>query len=108
MRPPTAATSASALPSFSEARALARNYDVPGSAGSNYLGGSCSNKPHDHADCESGASRARTGDLLGAIQALSQLSYSPALACPGTPERRKQGYSRRGAHMGAGICRCGQ
>ena len=26
----------------------------------------------------SGASRARTGDLLGAIQALSQLSYSPA------------------------------
>jgi hypothetical protein len=27
----------------------------------------------------SGASRARTGDLLGAIQALSQLSYSPAI-----------------------------
>ena len=26
----------------------------------------------------SGASRARTGDLLGAIQALSQLSYGPA------------------------------
>ena len=26
-----------------------------------------------------GASRARTGDLLGAIQALSQLSYSPAI-----------------------------
>ena len=26
-----------------------------------------------------GASRARTGDLLGAIQALSQLSYSPAV-----------------------------
>jgi hypothetical protein len=26
---------------------------------------------------ESGASRTRTGDLLGAIQALSQLSYSP-------------------------------
>jgi hypothetical protein len=26
---------------------------------------------------ENGASRARTGDLLGAIQALSQLSYSP-------------------------------
>ena len=25
-----------------------------------------------------GASRARTGDLLGAIQALSQLSYGPA------------------------------
>jgi hypothetical protein len=25
-----------------------------------------------------GASRTRTGDLLGAIQALSQLSYSPA------------------------------
>jgi hypothetical protein len=27
----------------------------------------------------SGASRARTGDLLGAIQALSQLSYSPVV-----------------------------
>src|SRR4029077_16364392 len=27
-----------------------------------------------------GASRARTGDLLGAIQALSQLSYSPEQA----------------------------
>jgi hypothetical protein len=27
---------------------------------------------------KSGASRTRTGDLLGAIQALSQLSYSPA------------------------------
>ena len=26
---------------------------------------------------ESGARRARTADLLGAIQALSQLSYSP-------------------------------
>ncbi len=26
---------------------------------------------------KNGASRARTGDLLGAIQALSQLSYSP-------------------------------
>ena len=26
-----------------------------------------------------GASRTRTGDLLGAIQALSQLSYSPAV-----------------------------
>ena len=36
-----------------------------------------------------GARRARTADLLGAIQALSQLSYSPAalrLAKPG-PER---------------------
>jgi hypothetical protein len=33
----------------------------------------------------SGASRARTGDLLGAIQALSQLSYSP-------------GRRRRGPH----------
>lgn len=27
---------------------------------------------------QSGASRSRTGDLLGAIQALCQLSYSPA------------------------------
>ena len=30
-------------------------------------------------DFVSGASRTRTGDLLGAIQALSQLSYSPAV-----------------------------
>jgi hypothetical protein len=30
-------------------------------------------------DFASGASRTRTGDLLGAIQALSQLSYSPAV-----------------------------
>jgi hypothetical protein len=31
-----------------------------------------------------GASRTRTGDLLGAIQALSQLSYSPAVGkCSG-------------------------
>src|SRR6478672_827341 len=28
---------------------------------------------------DDGASRTRTGDLLGAIQALSQLSYSPAV-----------------------------
>src|SRR5919197_4714978 len=32
------------------------------------------------AAVSSGASRTRTGDLLGAIQALSQLSYSPARA----------------------------
>jgi hypothetical protein len=31
------------------------------------------------SDFWSGASRTRTGDLLGAIQALSQLSYSPAV-----------------------------
>jgi hypothetical protein len=30
-----------------------------------------------HMDLGDGASRTRTGDLLGAIQALSQLSYSP-------------------------------
>ena len=30
------------------------------------------------SETENGASRARTGDLLGAIQALFQLSYSPA------------------------------
>jgi hypothetical protein len=30
-------------------------------------------------DLVDGASRTRTGDLLGAIQALSQLSYSPAV-----------------------------
>jgi hypothetical protein len=33
-------------------------------------------KPRTASLCD-GASRARTGDLLGAIQALSQLSYSP-------------------------------
>jgi hypothetical protein len=32
----------------------------------------------DGDSCD-GASRTRTGDLLGAIQALSQLSYSPAV-----------------------------
>ena len=31
---------------------------------------------------DSGASRNRTGDLLGAIQALSHLSYSPAAGMP--------------------------
>jgi diguanylate cyclase (GGDEF)-like protein len=35
---------------------------------------------------ESGASRTRTGDLLGAIQALSQLSYSPGWDLPITTE----------------------
>ena len=34
-------------------------------------------EPDGGLDCD-GASRTRTGDLLGAIQALSQLSYSPA------------------------------
>jgi hypothetical protein len=34
-------------------------------------------KPRVSRASRSGASRARTGDLLGAIQALSQLSYSP-------------------------------
>jgi hypothetical protein len=35
----------------------------------------------DPVDCyfTDGASRTRTGDLLGAIQALSQLSYSPCV-----------------------------
>jgi hypothetical protein len=34
-------------------------------------------KPSDLEGFLDGASRTRTGDLLGAIQALSQLSYSP-------------------------------
>ena len=34
-------------------------------------------KPRNCGAFCDGASRARTGDLLGAIQALSQLSYSP-------------------------------
>ena len=37
-------------------------------------------KPRLNRGFSYGASRARTGDLLGAIQALSQLSYSPARA----------------------------
>jgi diguanylate cyclase (GGDEF)-like protein len=49
----------------------------------------------------SGASRTRTGDLLGAIQALSQLSYSPAyggkyvqpVAATGGDRRGGQGYA---------------
>ena len=35
-------------------------------------------KPAVSSGFSNGASRTRTGDLLGAIQALSQLSYSPA------------------------------
>jgi hypothetical protein len=38
--------------------------------------------PHVCGGSPNGASRARTGDLLHAMQALSQLSYSP------TPVRR--------------------
>src|SRR5690348_8065515 len=34
-------------------------------------------RPHSQSNKANGASRTRTGDLLGAIQALSQLSYSP-------------------------------
>src|ERR671916_994962 len=37
-------------------------------------------KPASQLGSSSGASRTRTGDLLGAIQALSQLSYSPVRA----------------------------
>src|SRR6266851_2809423 len=42
-----------------------------------------------------GASRARTGDLLGAIQALSQLSYSPAGAAISRRCARPRECSRR-------------
>ena len=46
-----------------------------------HRGASEANRHHEEGPLcrafESGASRARTGDLLGAIQALSQLSYSP-------------------------------
>jgi aryl-alcohol dehydrogenase-like predicted oxidoreductase len=38
--------------------------------------------PRRSRGSRSGASRTRTGDLLGAIQALSQLSYSPAVRRP--------------------------
>src|SRR5688500_7357784 len=44
----------------------------------------------------SGASRTRTGDLLGAIQALSQLSYSPAQGqCSVGPMAVERVLSRR-------------
>ena len=36
--------------------------------------------PQPRAFCGDGARRTRTADLLGAIQALSQLSYSPGRA----------------------------
>ena len=35
-----------------------------------------------------GAGRDRTGDLLNANQALSQLSYSPSVSTPGTSHDR--------------------
>src|SRR5262249_61886921 len=57
---------------------------------------------------ENGASRTRTGDLLGAIQALSQLSYSPAWElpinmrargraayAPGAKDNREMNFGRR-------------
>src|SRR3954467_12686771 len=49
------------------------------------------------SDCTShddGASRARTGDLLGAIQALSQLSYSPEGTDSVAALRRRSGAGR--------------
>ena len=49
-----------------------------------------------------GASRTRTGDLLGAIQALSQLSYSPAAA------KSSRGFATCAAVVwlgGARVCR---
>src|SRR5439155_14317939 len=42
-----------------------------------------------------GASRTRTGDLLGAIQALSQLSYSPVRARASVAALRPDQFSRR-------------
>src|SRR5215208_8506245 len=52
--------------------------------------------PEDSCDGpSSGARRARTADLLGAIQALSQLSYSPSAAqCSASVQRRYQPRER--------------
>ncbi len=43
----------------------------------------CSNRVRAGRYSESGASRDRTGDLLHAMQALSQLSYSPSRVSQG-------------------------
>ena len=40
------------------------------------------------AGLHGGAKRSRTADLLNAIQALYQLSYSPEVSGPGSPGRR--------------------
>jgi hypothetical protein len=48
---------------------------VGGSRNAQYARSRC--KPLQRSMKNNGASRTRTGDLLGAIQALSQLSYSP-------------------------------
>ena len=54
-------------------------------------------RPHSLSQVRtSGASRTRTGDLLGAIQALSQLSYSPG---------RGQGYPGDGARRRGALLR---
>ncbi len=46
-------------------------------------------------NCLSGASRTRTGDLLGAIQALSQLSYSPACSTRARERRSEKCSGQR-------------
>src|SRR5579862_7882906 len=43
-----------------------------------------------------GAKRSRTADLLNAIQALYQLSYSPEVVFSGPPERRARNLVRAG------------
>ena len=55
-------------------------------------------RPRVVVGLRSGASRTRTGDLLGAIQALSQLSYSPR----GEGSRR-YGPGRSGEPMSGGV-----
>src|SRR5215211_5885902 len=67
---------AASTPRQRELRPHARTLDFFGPAAKNYVAFN-SNGMFALAGIY-GASRARTGDLLGAIQALSQLSYSPA------------------------------
>ena len=63
-------------------------------------------QPEFQVACQSGAEGSRTPDLLGAIQALSQLSYSPARAgtgerggslAPGPPEDNSPAHVRGAA-----------
>jgi hypothetical protein len=51
---------------------------IPRGAPSRIFSSESVETPASGASLIDGASRTRTGDLLGAIQALSQLSYSPA------------------------------
>lgn len=58
-------------------------------------------------DLIGGADADRTRDLLNAIQALSQLSYSPSLGTPARPETAKRQEILREPGVNPSICRVG-